>query len=132
MKNFAWALILIGAGFSAAKAQSGKALVWAYPVPDKAPGTSEDAGPKRLPGSSKSYTQQQIDDQFNPPDWFPEEHGPLPKLLQRGVQAQACGSCHLMSGLGHPESADLAGLPTEYLLRQMADFKNGLRKDPMN
>jgi cytochrome c553 len=35
-----------------------------------------------------------------------------------------------MSGHGHPESADLVGLPVEYLVRQMADFKNGTRIDP--
>ena len=108
----------------------GKDLVWAYPVPVKAPNTKAEPGPKQLPGSKKSYTQAQIDDQFNPPDWYPEEHGPLPAIVAKGIQAQACGSCHLMSGLGHPESADLAGLPYEYMLRQMADFKAGLRKDP--
>ena len=36
-----------------------------------------------------------------------------------------------MSGMGHPESATLAGLPLEYMLRQMADFKSGIRRDPM-
>ena len=35
-----------------------------------------------------------------------------------------------MSGMGHPESATLAGLPVAYMMRQMEDFKNGLRKDP--
>jgi cytochrome c553 len=35
-----------------------------------------------------------------------------------------------MSGLGHPESANLAGLPFAYLQRQMADFKRDDRKDP--
>lgn len=114
-------------GFS----QQAKELLWAYPVPDKAPPSADDKSPRHIPGSSKAYTQQQIDDQFNPPDWFPEEHGPLPRLLTRGVQAQACGSCHLTSGSGHPESADLAGQPLEYMLRQMADFKNDLRKDAM-
>jgi cytochrome c553 len=106
-------------------------LTWAYPVPDKTPPPgSAEAGPKKLAGSSRSYTQAQIDDQFNPPDWFPDEHGPLPSVVGKGIQAQACGSCHLMSGLGHPESANLAGLPVAYMLRQMADFKNGLRNDP--
>ena len=47
---------------------------------------------KKLAGSTRSFTQAQIDDQFNPPDWFPEEHGPLPTVIQKGVQAQACGS----------------------------------------
>lgn len=114
-----------------ARAQASKDLLWAYPVPDKAPPGSDNPGPKKLPGSTRSYTQAQIDDQFNPPDWYPDEHGPLPKVVKTGIQAQACGSCHLMSGLGHPESANLAGLPVEYMLRQMEDFKNGVRKDPM-
>src|SRR5579863_9611982 len=107
-----------------------KAFAWAYPVPDPPPNTSADTGPKSLPGSTKSYTQAQIDDQFKPPDWFPQEHGPLPRVVETGIQAQACGSCHLMSGLGHPESATLAGLPAAYMIRQMEDFKNNLRTDP--
>jgi cytochrome c553 len=110
--------------------QGGKDLVWAYPVPDPPPTAANDTAPKKLAGSTKSYTQAQIDDQFNPPDWFPNEHAPLPTVVQKGIQAQACGSCHLMSGMGHPESATLAGLPVAYMLRQMEDFKAGLRKDP--
>jgi cytochrome c553 len=109
---------------------AGKSLTWAYPVPDPAAASAPDATAKKLAGSSKSYTQAQIDDQFNPPDWFPNEHAPLPAVVQKGIQAQACGSCHLMSGMGHPESATLAGLPAAYMLRQMADFKAGLRQDP--
>jgi cytochrome c553 len=116
---------------SAQAPQAGKDLIWAYPVPDPPPAAgAASAPPKQIPGSSKAYTQAQIDDQFNPPDWFPDEHAPLPNVVQKGVQAQACGSCHLMSGMGHPESATLAGLPVAYMMRQMEDFKNGLRKDP--
>jgi cytochrome c553 len=114
-----------------AQQPSGQNLIWAYPVPDKTPPASADDGKaKRLPGSNRSFTQAQIDDQFNPPDWYPDEHAPLPTVIQKGIQAQACGSCHLMSGHGHPESATLAGLPVEYMLRQMADFKHNLRMDP--
>lgn len=116
---------------AAAWAQAGKDLVWAYPVPDPTPPAGAgEKGPKQVPGSTKSFTQTQIDDQYNPPDWFPSEHSPLPTVVQKGIQAQACGSCHLMSGMGHPESATLAGLPVQYMLRQMADFKAGERKDP--
>src|SRR5579863_1307302 len=113
-----------------AQQPASKSFAWAYPVPDPPPASAADAGPKRLPGSTKSYTQAQIDDQFKPPDWFPNEHGPLPRVVETGIQAQACGSCHLMSGMGHPESASLAGLPVPYMIRQMEDFKNNLRKDP--
>ena len=112
--------------------QSGPNLTWAYPVPDKNPPPAGDPKElKKLPGSTKSYTQAQIDDQLNPPDWYPQEHGALPDIVQHGFQVQACGSCHLMSGHGHPESATLAGLPVEYMMRQMEDFKSGVRKDPM-
>lgn len=102
-------------------------------MPDKdQPPAQETQGPIHIPGSAKGYTAAQIDDLSNPPDWIPEEHGPLPKVVQggSGSTALACGSCHLMTGQGHPESADLAGMPVEYLVRQMADFKNGTRKDP--
>jgi cytochrome c553 len=34
-----------------------------------------------------------------------------------------------MSGTGHPESADLAGMPLTYLKQQMMDFKSGVRID---
>ena len=127
-------LLALGAALTvpawAQVSQGGKGLAWAYPVPDQTAAGASDTKPKTIPGSSLSFTQAQIDDQFNPPDWFPNEHGALPKVVQKGVQAQACGSCHLMSGMGHPESATLAGLPVAYMLRQMDDFKIGLRKDP--
>src|SRR5262245_53000612 len=104
MKTLMWVVAtstLVFLFVAQAQQESSKSLAWAYPVPEKAPPSGEDPGPKKLPGSSKSYTQTQIDDQFNPPDWYPEEHGSLPSVVAKGIQAQACGSCHLMSGLGH-------------------------------
>jgi cytochrome c553 len=121
------ALLVLAAGAQAPRPS------WAFLAPDKdQPKVEERSGPVKIPGSSKEYTDKQIDDLANPPDWFPEEHGALPKVVQGapGSAALACGACHLMSGHGHPESADLVGLPVEYLVRQMADFKNGTRIDP--
>jgi len=105
---------------------------WAFHIPDeRQPKEEQPAGPISVPGSKKTYTAAEIDDLSNPPDWFPDEHGDVPSIIQHAKGgALACGSCHLMSGHGHPESADLAGLPVEYLVRQMADFKSGARKDP--
>jgi cytochrome c553 len=34
-----------------------------------------------------------------------------------------------MSGLGHPESADLTGFTASYITRQMTDFRTGARRD---
>jgi len=107
---------------------------WAFPTPDKEQPqvAAEGSEARHIAGSTKSYTPEQIDDLSNPPDWFPDEHGSVPQIVQKGTSpnALACGSCHLMSGRGHPESADIAGMPAEYLIRQMADFKSGVRKDP--
>lgn len=105
---------------------------WAFLTPDKQqPPAAEETGPIHVPGSSKEYTAAQIDDLSNPPDWFPDEHGPAPSIIQHGKGAVlACGACHLMSGHGHQESADLAGLNADYIIRTMNDFKNGTRIDP--
>ena len=98
---------------------------WAYPV--NPPLTPFDATtPKTLPGSSKSFTQAQIENDFAPPDWFPDDHPPMPGVVAHGREpaVKACAKCHVNNGGGHPESSDLAGLSEAYILRQMADFKD--------
>jgi cytochrome c553 len=104
---------------------------WAFQVIDPAaPAQPEDAGPIRVPGSNRTYTRADIENLAAPPDWFPEENAPKPDIVLRGRGAVlACGACHLMSGLGHPESADLSGLRAEYIVQQLQDFKSGVRKD---
>ncbi len=106
---------------------------WAFNIPDKVqpPGSPEPKGVVRVPGSPVEYDAAKIAGNANPPDWFPTEHGPAPRIVkgEAGVAIMACGSCHLMSGQGHPEAADIAGLPVEYLIRQMNYFKSGARKD---
>jgi cytochrome c553 len=105
---------------------------WAFLTPDKQqPPASEEAGPLHIPGSAKEYTAAQIDDLSNPPVWFPDETTSAPPSVLHGKGAAlACGACHLMSGHGHQESADLAGLSAEYIVRTMQDFKSGVRIDP--
>jgi cytochrome c553 len=105
-------------------------IPWAFPIRDKVqPAMDERSGPIHVPGSTKSYTQDQIDNLANPPDWFPDEHAPMPKVVAHGAAGEVlgCASCHLGSGLGHPESANLAGVSAAYILRQLADFKAGAR-----
>jgi cytochrome c553 len=91
---------------------------------------AESPEPKTIPGSTKKYTPKEIDDLTNPPDWFPDQHPPAPAVVQKGRPGvMACGSCHLMSGLGHPESADVTGQTAAYLVQQMMDFRSGARPD---
>jgi cytochrome c553 len=103
---------------------------WAYPV-NPTPTPPDAAKPIQLPGSTKQYTQAQIDDGFNPPDWYPGDHGAMPDIVAHGrkeANARACILCHLTSGAGHPESAGIAGLPVGYFMRQLAEFTSGARK----
>jgi cytochrome c553 len=104
---------------------------WAYPETPP-PQQQDNTEMKAVPGSSKQYTQAQIDAPFNPPDWFPDEHPPMPQIVALGgakPAGRACALCHLPSGDGHPESASLAGLPTAYVRRQMEAFKTGIRSN---
>src|SRR6185369_9692960 len=104
---------------------------WAFNIPDKVQPTAvRPQGVVKVPGSAKEYEAAKIAGNANPPDWFPDEHPTAPKAVTGGAGARfACGSCHLMSGQSHPEAADIAGLPAAYIVRQMAYYKDGTRKD---
>ncbi len=94
---------------------------------------AETPEPKSIPGSARKYTPKEIDDLYNPPDWFPDQHPPAPGVVAKGrpgaTPVMACGACHLMSGLGHPESADVSGFTAAYIVQQMMDFRSGARQD---
>jgi cytochrome c553 len=103
---------------------------WAFHVRDKVqpPEQPDDGKPKQMPGSKKSYTQAELNNPNNAVDWFPDEHLPMPKVVVNGApKVRACGTCHLATGYGRPENASLAGLPKEYLIRQMEDYRDGKR-----
>jgi len=127
MRRSVWLLLI---GLLPVGARAADRPDWAFPVADavQPAAQKEDDRTKTLPGSAKSYTQEQIDDLKNPPDWFPDMHPAMPDVVARGTATFACGSCHLPIGTGHDESANIAGLPESYIVRQMTDFKSGARK----
>jgi cytochrome c553 len=103
---------------------------WAYPVGAAAQRPPDDGALQRLPGSSASFTVTQVRDAFNVADWHPGDHPTMPEVVKQGRRpdVRACGYCHMPNGQGRPENSALAGLPAAYIVQQMADFKNGLRK----
>ncbi len=119
-----------------ARAQAPAPQHWAYTVnPPPPPGAKPapapaDTTPRTVPGSAVSLTVAQTRDAYNPPDWHPGAHPPMPASVAHGrpKEMRACGFCHLVNGQGRPENASLAGLPAAYIIQQMADFKNGDRK----
>lgn len=104
---------------------------WAYPVnpPDLKP-APDDGTPRTVPGSPVSMTLTQIRDLFTAPVWHADDHPPMPDSVAFGRKPRvfACGYCHMPHGLGRPENSSLAGLPVEYIIQQVADFRSGARR----
>jgi cytochrome c553 len=123
---------VVGSGYAAQRPE------WAFFVP--AGNSARITMPKlpdswTAPGSHRSYTRIQLQDAFNPPDWYPDEHPPMPAIVAHGSRPQGmgppllpCALCHLPNGAGHVESASLAGLPADYIERQFVDWRSGARR----
>jgi cytochrome c553 len=110
---------------------------WAYAIsPAPPPGTPAatppppDTSVKHLPGSTLEFTRAQISDGFGPADWYPGDHPKMPDVVAHGKKpdVRACSLCHYPNGKGRPENAGVAGLPVEYFIQQMNDFRSGNRK----
>src|SRR5437867_1465700 len=115
---------------------AGDPPAWAYAIPAPRPvgapaaAPAPDTSPKQLPGSTFTFTRQQISDGFGPADWFPQDHPAMPDIVAHGKRpdARACALCHYPNGKGRQENAGVSGLPASYFIQQMNDFRNGLRK----
>jgi len=129
MKKWGWVSLILSIPAVAAAADTPPD--WAYPATPPGFQLPPDNGqPKHVAGSSQAFTQKDVDNFFNPPDWFPGEHPAMPELVQHGKQpaVHACDQCHLTTGLGHPESGNLAGLPAAYIVEQLREFRSGNRR----
>ena len=104
---------------------------WAYPVNPPDYVAPPDTGVvQHVPNSTVGLTLTQIRDLFSPPDWHPVDHPAMPPIVGQGRKPAvwACGYCHLPTGWGKPENANVANLPEAYFMQQVADFKNGTRR----
>jgi cytochrome c553 len=132
MRRVAAALIAIAVSSPALAGPPGDGLPeprpeWAFFVP------RVSAGPP--PAHAGGPGTQRLD-VLNPPDWYPDEHPVMPAVVAHGSPPRGaaaapllpCALCHLPNGAGHVESASLAGLPEDYILRQFAAFRSGERR----
>ncbi len=116
---------------AAAASPDAAAFDWAYPggavVPP--PQGFDKVTAQSLAGSEAHFTEAQLHDLGNLVDWWPQRHPRPPQAVVRGRAPgiNACGFCHMPSGQGRPENATLAGLPKDYIIRQMAAFAGGTR-----
>jgi len=121
-------------GFDKPPAPGEKALPQAPPSRNLRPNEDrlEQTRPRHIEGSSAAFSLVDIRDGQNVIDWFPGEHPAMPSVVAHGparlgAATRGCGSCHLPSGKGRPENASPVGLPATYFIRQMQDFRSGLR-----
>src|SRR5260370_32619071 len=77
------------------------------------PAKPDDGQLFHIPGSTKSYTDTQINRSTSTGDWFPELHPapPAPVISGKKRAYNACGQCHLIERLGKPHPADHPELP---------------------
>lgn len=104
---------------------------WAFCInPVMTDPVKPDDNARHVPNSAAVFTTAQTQDLFNPPDWHPSDHPPMPDIVAHGRKPDvyACGYCHLPNGLGRPENSSLAGLSADYIVHQMTDFRSGARK----
>ena len=107
---------------------------WAYPFnpPDYKP-TPDDGVLRRVPGSEVSYPLSQTRNLFFAPDWHPEDHPAMPAIVASGRRPDvfACGVCHRATGAGGPENANITGMPFDYIVQQLRDYRSGVRTTAM-
>jgi cytochrome c553 len=122
-------------GFATPPPPAGAPAPAAAPAPGGGGGGGAPAAPDttqhKLAGSNLSFTAAQIRDGYGPADWFPGDHPAMPDIVAKGKRDQqviACSLCHYPNGKGRPENAGVSGLPYDYFVQTMLDFKNDKRK----
>jgi cytochrome c553 len=106
-------------------------LAWAYAISPAVTPPVDDGTRYSLPGTDRQFTLDQIRNRMGPADWYPGDHPAMPPIVAVGREAAgiwACSLCHYPNGKGRPENASVVGLPKDYFIQQMYDFKNGLRE----
>src|SRR5690606_9934522 len=98
-------------------------------VPPPPPATSPEQL-VQVEGSEFRFPRQQIRYGHGQPDGLPGDHRPLADVgaIGRIPEIRAFPMCQLPNGHGRPENAPIQGLPYAYIVQQLRDFQNGLRK----
>jgi cytochrome c553 len=116
---------------------------WAYGVPQPGqvnpPPARDDGKMLTIDGSKRTFTMNQVRGRVDndtparqgPADWFPEDHPYMPQIVAEGDDKRgiiACSLCHYPNGKGRSENASPAGLDRDYIVRQLHDMRDDLRR----
>jgi hypothetical protein len=85
---------------------------WVFPLNAAAasnPPPYDNVRPLHVPNSKVAFTEAELNDLFNVPDWHPTSHSAMPAVVAHGHPSDvyACGYCHTAGGQGRPENASL-------------------------
>ena len=92
---------------------------------------AENGVKRTLPGSDRSFTRNETYYDYEPADWYPQDHPSMPSFVARGkqgVKLRPCALCHYPNGQGRAENAQLAGLPATYIVQQLNAFTAATRR----
>lgn len=125
---------------AASNAEITAAEAWTFPLNPPRDPHAPKPDPHRIlhvPGSTRSYTQAQLDADHFVPDWFPQDHPAMPRIVAQYLKPIAqdhtpswpwpCAECHLPNGQGDIISASPAGLSKAYIIEQITAFRHGER-----
>jgi len=107
-------------------------LDWAFAISPAFPSEVDDGTLHSLPGSDGMFTLDEARNRFGPADWYPQDHLPMPSIVEVGRESagiMACSLCHYANGQGKPENASVVALDPEYFIRQLQDMRDGLRRN---
>lgn len=119
-----------GGGGGGGRGGAAAPAVAAAAAPAAAEAPEDPDTPRHVPGSTAAFALKEVDNNYGPADWFPQDHPGMPDVVAHGDRNEmvaACGFCHYPNGKGRPNNAGPAGLPASYILQQIEDFKDGAR-----
>ena len=91
------------------------AEAWAFPQFPPADPLEAKPDPHKvihIAGSARSYTQAQLDIDHFVPDWFPQDHSPMPQIVmvdRKPGWPWPCAESHIANGAGVPATAQIMG-----------------------
>jgi cytochrome c553 len=89
----------------------------------------DNARPLHLANSDAAFTEAELHDLFNAPDWYPTSHSAMPPIVAHGRAPDATPAAIAIARQARA-ARKMRRLPAAYILNQVTDIRTGARKSP--